>query len=122
MKKYVIMILLALIICGCKTRYIQVEVPRYTERTKIEQRVDSIYVQDTIHIYQRGDTIFQDRIRYKYRDRYHTDTIIKVDSIPYKVVVDKPVPYVPKPIKALAWAGGFLIALGIGYILLRFRL
>lgn len=58
---------------------------------------DSIYINDSTHIQQKGDAVYKDRWHYEYRDRFQTDILFEIvhDSIPYKVTVDKPVPYIP---------------------------
>lgn len=78
---------------GCKTKeYIKVPSVRteYVCRTDTFAKLDSIYMKDSVYVFQKGDTIFHNKV--VYRDRYHniykvkTDTIIKRDSIPYPVV------------------------------------
>ncbi|WP_353123515.1 hypothetical protein [Dysgonomonas capnocytophagoides] len=49
---------------------------------------DSIHLYDSIFVKEKRDTIFYEKYKYLYRDRYNTDTIIRVDSVP-----------VPYPIK-----------------------
>lgn len=75
---------------GCKS--VQ---PVIVEKTKIEYRyrlrVDSIYNRDTVNVYERGDTVYLQTI--KWRERFKIDTVRyeKVDSIPYFVEVVKEV-------------------------------
>lgn len=70
---------------GCKTKH------TFTNTHSIEYRDrfvrDSIYNRDTLRVYQKGDTIFNEVI--KWRERFLTDTVtvIKTDSI--DVVVEK---------------------------------
>lgn len=54
-------------------------------------RVDSIYNRDTVNVYERGDTVYLQTI--KWRERFKIDTVRyeKVDSIPYFVEVVKEV-------------------------------
>lgn len=85
-------ILLAL--TGCKTKeYIKVPSVRteYVCRTDTFAKLDSIYMKDSVYVFQKGDTVFHNKV--VYRDRYHniykmkTDTIIKTDSVavPYPI-------------------------------------
>lgn len=71
---------------GCKS--VQ---PVIIERIKIEYkdrlRVDSIYNSDTTYIRTKGDTVLVDVIRWRNRYIYQTDSIVRVDSIPYPVEV-----------------------------------
>ena len=79
---------------GCKTKeYIKVPSVRteYVCRTDTFSKLDSIYMKDSVYVFQKGDTVFYNKL--VYRDRYHniykvkTDTIIKTDSVsvPYPI-------------------------------------
>lgn len=79
---------------GCKTKeYIKVPSVRteYVCRTDTFAKLDSIYTKDSVYVFQKGDTVFHNKV--VYRDRYHniykvkTDTIIKTDSVsvPYPI-------------------------------------
>ncbi len=89
--------LLLSLLTGCKTvQYIPVETVR-TDTTYItKQQRDSIMLHDSIYIheYQRGDTIYRDRIQFRdrWRDRWRTDTIYRsrTDSIAVPYPVEKP--------------------------------
>lgn len=80
------MMLLSIILSGCTTtRYIPIESVRteYTDRL----RTDSIYVLDSIHVRQKGDSVWLTKWRIEYRDRLLRDSIFFRDSIqvPYPV-------------------------------------
>ena len=73
---------------GCKTKeYIKVPSVRteYVCRTDTFAKFDSIYMKDSVYVFQKGDTVFHNKV--VYLDRYHniykvkTDTIIKTDSV-----------------------------------------
>ncbi|MBO7317386.1 MAG: hypothetical protein J6U43_01520 [Bacteroidales bacterium] len=95
MKKVVFV--LALLLIGC-TKYVPI--------TTIEKEIqyidkyvqDSIYTSDTTLIYQKGDTIYNDRIKYVAIYKKTTDTIsyARIDSIPYPVEVFKYKEVTPK--------------------------
>ena len=79
---------------GCKTKeYIKVPYVRteYVCRTDTFAKLDSIYMKDSVYVFQKGDTVFHNKV--VYRDQYHniykvkTDTIIKTDSVtvPYPI-------------------------------------
>lgn len=107
-------IIMALSSCSRKV-YLPVEHTVYkTDTLRLSSlRVDSVYVRDSISLIQRGDTIFLE----KYRDRYkyinRTDTLyrVKTDSVavkePYPVEVVKEVP------KSLAWWQTTLMWIGV---------
>ena len=83
------------ILASCKTKY--VTVPEYHKeyivRSDTVARVDSVLLHDSVFVYNVGDTIvinkvmYRDRVKNVYKTR--TDTILKRDSIPYKVEVEK---------------------------------
>ena len=93
----ILVCLLLSLLTGCKTvQYIPVETVRTDTTYIIKQLRDSIMLHDSIYIheYQRGDTIFRDRIQYRdrWRDRWRTDTIYRsrTDSIAVPYPVEKP--------------------------------
>ena len=82
--------------CRCATtKY--VPVAEYKDRVVVKTdsllKTDSVYVHDSVSVYIRGDTVFKDKYHLQYKDRYivrnKSDTLIVLDSIPYKVVVEK---------------------------------
>ena len=79
---------------GCKSvKY--VTVPEYHTDTLRETRNirDSIYLHDSIHVKELGDTVWIERWHTSYRDRLKTDTVYhsRVDSVPVPVEVEKEV-------------------------------
>ena len=86
--------LIVFLLGGCKSKQ-YITVPEYhTEyivRTDTFAKVDSVYLKDSVFVYQRGDSVYHTKVTY--RDRYHNiykvklDTIIKQDSVsvPYPV-------------------------------------
>lgn len=83
-----IAVLVAFLLTGCRTiRYVPVE--RHTIEYKDRYVIDSIYNRDTVQIFTRGDTVYNNVI--KWRERYRVDTLtyFKTDSVPVIVEVDK---------------------------------
>ena len=81
---------------GCKTReYINVPSVRteYVCRTDTFAKLDSIYMKDSVYVFQKGDTVFHNKV--VYRDRYHNiykvknDTVVKRDSVNVAYPVEK---------------------------------
>lgn len=82
--------------CRCTTT-------KYTPVTEYRDRVvvktdsfmntDSVYIHDSVSVYIRGDTVFKEKFRLHYKDRYivrnRSDTLVVRDSIPYKVETRK---------------------------------
>lgn len=109
-------VIACLLLVACtKTIYVPLTKTEYVNK----ERVDSLYVHDSVFVSERtkGDTV------YRYRDRWHTeyrdvqvyDTIIRIDSIPYPVLSPPEIVYqTPKATRWLAWIGGIaLLALVI---------
>lgn len=88
---------LALLLMGC-TKYVPVTTIQ-KEIQYIDKYVkDSIYTADTVRIYESGDTIFNDRVKYVYFYKEIRDTFYnsRIDSIPYPVEVIKTKSVTPK--------------------------
>ena len=92
----VILAILLMLMASCTTTRL-VTVPEYhTEyivRSDTIIDIDSVTIHDSVYVYHYGDTVIVNKV--KYRDRLRnvyktrTDTILKRDSIPYKVEVEK---------------------------------
>jgi hypothetical protein len=68
-----------------------VAVPEYHTDTVLVNRTahDSIYVHDSVSVWQRGDTVTIDRwhLKYKLKEVHDTTYISKTDSIPTPYIV-----------------------------------
>lgn len=88
---------LSLLLCGCRSKkYVEVPVPvekiqyvdRYINKTDSFVKMDSVFFHDSISVYVRGDTVYQDKWHYKDRIQLvktnSKDTVIvtRIDSIP----------------------------------------
>lgn len=84
------MVVFMLFFPSCKT--VQV-VEKVVEKTEYKDRLfkDSIFIHDSICVYQKGDTVFRNKIKYVYKDKLIRDTVREtvIDSIPYPVEVEK---------------------------------
>lgn len=87
MKKIITIVLFTLILSGCKTRTIIQEVERIKIEYKDRLRVDSIYNSDTTLIFQKGDTVHFETIKWRNKYQFIRDSVLLVDSIPYAVEV-----------------------------------
>ena len=68
-------LLLTLLIAGCRSSHHPVAVQSGTDTIRAAiVRHDSIFVRDSIHIAERGDTVFKTSYKYIFRDRLHIDT------------------------------------------------
>lgn len=121
MKRYLLGIILmfTLLLSGCKTTE-YIKVPVETIRTEYKVQKDSIYLHDSINVYTetKGDTVYITKLKYKIKETFKTDTILKRDSIPVIVEVEKVVEVnkLHSWQKTLMWIGGvgLLVLLGIG--------
>lgn len=114
---WVVLIMLVLLFAGCKTRTVVVETVRTDTNYVAKHFRDSIWLHDSIHIKEGGDTVWIERWHTKYREKQVHDTtyIATHDTIPQPYPVEVKV---PRELscwqKALQRTGG--IALGLLFI------
>lgn len=121
--------------CRCTTtKYVPVTEyrDRIVNKTDSFLKLDSVYVHDSVSVYIRGDTVFKDKFRLQYKDRYivrnKSDTLVVRDSIPYKVniVTEKKLSSADKTFLGLGKAFAVIIFIGvlafIGWIYWRLKL
>ena len=131
----VIIMLLVLCLASCKTEKVvteYIEVPKVSIVEKHDTLVDSVNTIDSVLIYQRGDTVFLEKIRYKYRDRVikknysTTDTITVVQEVPVVKEVEKKMSRWQKLEISMGKALMLLLAFagvgGLAYLFIRKRL
>ena len=103
---------------SCFTQYVPVESVRYDSVFFEKIRKDSIFVQDSVFIRQKGDTVFKDKFKVVYKYVLLRDTMLTVrrDSIPIPVPVEK---------KRTWWeqtkidVGGYAVTIIVIYVLCR---
>ena len=87
MKKILFLLFMTLLLGSCKVKEKIVEVPIPQIKTEIKYidkvKYDSIYLKDSVYIIQRGDTIYNTKVAYRYKYKYLKDTITinKADTI-----------------------------------------
>lgn len=93
MKKILFLLFMTLLLGSCKVKEKIVEVPIPQIKTEIKYidkiKYDSIYLKDSIYIVQKGDTIYNNKVAYRYKYKYlkdtvtvnKTDTIIKLQKV-----------------------------------------
>jgi hypothetical protein len=85
-KLIAILAILSLIVCSCKTKYIEtvhyqpVEVHDTVSSTVFVR--DSITLHDSVYIHQKGDTVFSEKWRTEYRWHTKHDTLYQIREIP----------------------------------------
>ena len=83
---------LAVVLCGCRTKYItnteykEVPVVMHDTVSKNIWRIDTTIVKDSVYFAIKGDTIYKERYKNKWRIQVVHDTINKVVKIPVEVV------------------------------------
>lgn len=119
--KYKILILIFFIFfSSCKTLKPLQEVDKsnHADTVKIFER-DSVYfsIQDTIRIFQQGDTVYNEVIRWRidYKEKLRIDTVISYDSIYLDKVVT--VREMSKFQSVFFWIGLVLTLLLIAWII-----
>lgn len=82
---------------------------------------DSIFVQDSVFIRQKGDTVFKDKFKFVYKYVLLRDTMmtIKTDSIPVPVPVEKKLTWWEQTKIDIATITIQLEVLAISYLLIR---
>lgn len=87
----VILTVLGVCLCSCRTQYIPVETVKTEVRFRDSIRHDSIYQQDSVYVTVKGDTVYQYKYKflYKYQYIHKTDTLMKTDSIQIPHLIEK---------------------------------
>lgn len=114
---------------GCKTtKYVPVDSVSYRDVIKHDtlQRMDSVYVHDSICIIQKGDTVFRDRwhqvTAYKEIYKNKTDSFIKVDSVQVPYPVEKQLTkWEQFQLKYSIWSMGVACALLMVYCVMVYK-
>ena len=107
---------------GCKTKTVLVPVEKVKIEYRDRMRIDSVYNSDTTYIRISDDTILVDIIRWRNRYILKTDSVVRVDSIPYPVEV---VTEVNKLTKWQRWrlnALNIIAIIIVAYIVIKIKL
>ncbi len=110
---------LAVVLCGCRTKYITnteyKEVPVVMHDTVASNiwRIDTTIVKDSVYFAVKGDTIYKERYKNKWRIQVVHDTINKVVKIPVEVVRTRTqTKTVVKEVNRLYWWQKVLMIIG----------
>lgn len=80
MRKILFLLFMTLLLGSCKVKEKIVEVPIPQIKTEIKYidkvKYNSIYLKDSVYIIQKGDTIYNNKVAYRYKYKYLKDTII----------------------------------------------
>lgn len=114
MKRLLGLIVLIVLLSGCKTRYIPMNTVKHDSIYINKVKYDSIYHKDSIYMLIKGDTVYKYQFKYRYRDKLLRDTVsvTRVDSVKVSYPVEKPLTKWQKvKIELGSWAFGGVIAL-----------
>jgi hypothetical protein len=106
---------------ACKTKTVLVPVEKVKIEYRDRLRIDSVYNRDTVNIYERGDTVYLQTI--KWRERFKLDTVRyeKIDSIPYFVEVTKEVNVLTKWQKIRLQLLNVIVLIILVYVIIRIK-
>lgn len=87
-----LLVFVLFMLASCRTEYIPVESVRYDSVFFEKLMKDSIFIRDSVHVKEKGDTV--EKLKYKYIYRYvlKSDTVFieRRDTISVPVLVEKP--------------------------------
>lgn len=122
MKKTLLLLAILSLFAGCKTKTVLVPVEKVKIEYRERLRVDSVYNRDTIQIYKKNDTIYYEKIKWRERFKIDTVSVVKVDSIPYKVEVVKEVNKLTKWQKLRLNTLNILVLIIAAYLFIKIKL
>ena len=105
---------------GCSPRIVEhIVVQHDTTRVVVRDSV-TFYDRDSIFVKEKGDTVYKYVEKWRYRDRWHTDTLVrvKVDSVSVErikeVKVEKPLTWWQRfRLRAFWWLAGLFLLLAL---------
>lgn len=122
---YIILLMLAICLTSCRSiKYVPVETVKTEYKTRDSIRFDSIYEHDSIFLLVKGDTVYKEKYRYKYRylTINKTDTVMLTDSVQIPYPVEKQLTrWQQMKIELGGWAVGVIVILSIVLMLKLFR-
>lgn len=122
---YIILLTLAICFTTCRSiKYVPAETVKTEYKTRDSIRFDSIYEHDSIFLFVKGDTVYKEKFRYKYRylTINKTDTVMLTDSVQIPYPVEKQLTrWQQMKIELGGWAVGVIVILSIVLMLKLFR-
>jgi hypothetical protein len=115
------LLLILIAFAGCKTKTVLVPVEKVKIEYRDRLRVDSVYNRDTVNIYERDDTVFLQTIKWRERFKLDTVSVVRIDSIPYKVEVVKEVNKLTKWQRWRLNALNIIAIIIVGYVIIKIR-
>ena len=122
---YIILLMLAICLTSCRSiKSVPVETVKTEYKRRDSIRFDSIYEHDSIFLVVKGDTVYKEKYRYKYRylTINKTDTVMLTDSVQIPYPVEKQLTrWQQMKIELGGWAVGVIVILSIVLMLNLFR-
>lgn len=86
-----VMLLFLLLLCGCRTEYVPLNVVKYDSIIFVSLDRDSVFVRDSVHLKEKGDTVekYKSKYVYVYRDRVDTFYMEKIREVEVPVPVER---------------------------------
>ncbi len=107
---------------GCKTKTVLIPVEKVKIEYRDRLRVDSVYNRDTVNIYERGDIVYLQTIKWRERFKFDTVSVVRVDSIPYPVEVIREVNKLTRWQRWRLNALNIIAVIIVAYIVIKIRL
>lgn len=125
---YIILLMLAICLTSCRSvKYVPVETVKTEYKTRDSIRFDSIYEHDSIFLFVKGDTVYKEKYRYKYRylTINKTDTVMLTDSVQIPYPVEKQLTrWQQMKIELGGWAFGLIVVMAliiVGWLVYKWR-
>lgn len=122
---YIIFVMLGICFTSCRSiKYVPVDTVKTEYKTRDSIRFDSIYEHDSIFLFVKGDTVYKEKYRYKYRylTINKTDTVMLTDSVQIHYPVEKRLTrWQQMKIELGGWAVGVIAILSIVLIIKLFK-
>ncbi len=115
-------ILIVFLLTGCKAETVLVPVEKVNIEYRDRLRIDSVYNRDTVNIYERGDTVYLQTIKWRERFKFDTVIVARTDSIPYPVEVVREINKLTKWQKFRLNALNILVIIIATYLFIKIKL
>ena len=116
------------LLTGCKSvKYVPVETVRFDTTYINKVQRDSVVRYDSVYVREKGDTVWLEKFRYVYRDKWRTDTLYvnRTDSVRVPYPVERELGRWERVKMELGgWAFGIIIVAAlvvVGWLVYRMR-
>jgi hypothetical protein len=121
MKKLLPLLVVLSLLAGCKAETVLVPVEEVKIEYRDRLRIDSVYNRDTVNIYERGDTVYLQTIKWREKFKFDTVSVVRVDSIPYPVEVVREVNVLTKWQRLRLNALNIIAIIIVCYVIIKIR-